>query len=485
MKCIYSLCVVLAISAVTAFSAAAQTQSPAERRARELVQLLTSADRVAARKFAEANYSEEMLRMPMERHLGFFSMVKDTSRGFDVVGVQDQKPNEVTLLVRNKLTGEWDALLVRVEDKEPYKIAGIGFRPPKPPGTEARKLSPSAAAGELEAFVKKLAEADVFSGSVLLAKDGKPVYKAAFGVANKDFNVPNRIDTKFNLGSMNKMFTGLAVAQLVEKGKLSFDDPLAKFISDFPDAESAQKIRIKHLLSHTAGLGPYFSKRYQDSSRASLRTVDDMMMLAKQDEKLQFEPGSRWQYSNTGMLVAGKVIEIVSGQSYFDYIRDQITKPTGMANTGCFELDRVNTNLAVGYDKRFTDSGVEFTNNIFEHVMRGGPQGGCYSTVEDLLLFDQALRSGKLVSAAMVKTLTSPKPELNSANYGYGFGVSPNGSVGHGGGFTGINSNLSMYLGSGWTAIVMSNYSRGAQPVQQKMDRIIAAVETGEATSAK
>src|SRR5687768_14816878 len=198
-------------------------------------------------------------------------------------------------------------------------------------------------------------------------------------MANKDFNVPNRVDTKFNLGSMNKMFTGVAIAQLVEKGKLSFDDPLSKFIPDFPDPESAKKIQIKHLLTHTAGLGGYFSKRYQDMSRANLRTVDDMMALAKQDEKLQFEPGTKWQYSNTGMLVLGKVIEIVSGQSYFDYVRENIYKPAGMVNSDSYELDRINTNLAVGYDKQFTDNGVAWGNNIFMHVMRGGPQGGGYS----------------------------------------------------------------------------------------------------------
>jgi CubicO group peptidase (beta-lactamase class C family) len=332
-------------------------------------------------------------------------------------------------------------------------------------------------------YLKRLVDADVFSGTVLLAKDGKPVFEAAYGIANKDFNAPIKLDTKFNLGSMNKMFTAVAVAQLVEKGKLSFDDPLSKFIPDFPDAESAKKIKIKHLLSHTAGLGGYFTKRYQDTSRANLRTVDDMMALAKQDEKLLFEPGTKWQYSNTGMLVLGKVIEIVSGQSYFDYVRENIYKRAGMINTDSYELDKVNPNLAIGYDKEFTKNGIVFSNNIFAHVMRGGPQGGGFSTVEDLLKFDQALRSGKLISREMFNTLTAPKPELNSPNYGYGFEVG-DGEAGHGGGFTGINSNLTMFLKSGWTAIVMSNYSRGAAPVAQKMERIIKRAESSAAASA-
>lgn len=120
-----------------------------------------------------------------------------------------------------------------------------------------------------------------------------------------------------------------------------------------------------------------------------------------------------------------------------------------------YELDKVNTNLAVGYDKRFTDSGIEWSNNIFAHVMRGGPQGGGYSTAEDLLKFDQALRSGKLTASATLKLVTSAKPEINSPQYGYGFFVNAErNTAGHSGGFPGISSNLDMYLASGWTAIV-------------------------------
>mgnify|MGYP001812066256 CR=1 FL=1 len=133
--------------------------------------------------------------------------------------------------------------------------------------------------------------------------DGEVLYRAAYGLANRDFGVQNRIDTKFNLGSMNKMFTAVAIAQLVERGVLAVDDPLSRFV-DFPDRESAEKIRIEHLLTHTAGLGGYFSEAFWEASRDRFRTVDEMMELAS-EETLQFEPGTRWSYSNTGMLVLG------------------------------------------------------------------------------------------------------------------------------------------------------------------------------------
>jgi CubicO group peptidase (beta-lactamase class C family) len=460
-------------------SGIAAAQSPSETRAREIAELITTGDRTAVRNYVKANFSDTMRNMPIEEHLSFFSFEHDQSHGLEIAGVQDSGANEVTLLVKNKLTGDWQGLRVVVEPTTPHKIAAIDRRVPKPPASEPRKLGDGDIARELDEYAKRLAAADVFSGTILLARNGKIIYKGAFGTANKDFNTPNRIDTKFNLGSMNKMFTAVAIAQLIERGKMSFDDPLSKFIPDFPNAEAAKKIQIKHLLSHTAGLGGYFSKRYIDMSRERLRTVDDMMKLAREDEKeISFEPGSRWDYSNTGMLVLGKVIEVASGQNYFDYVRDNIYKPAGMTNTDSYELDRVNPNLAVGYDKQFTDSGIVWRNNVFSHVMRGGPQGGGYSTVEDLLKFDQALRSGKLIRTETLKILTSPKPELNSPKYGYGFKIDSKQNIaGHGGGFTGINSNLDMYLGNGWSAIVMSNYSYGAIPVQSKMRQLITTAK--------
>ena len=486
IKSFLLVCSMFLICVSAAAGQTAQTENPAERRAKEFARLIDSGNRAELAKYAKENFAPNFLNIPMERHLGFFSGLHDSTRGVEFHSVQESKPNEATVLLKARLTGQWMALIVRTEPEAPHRIAGLGLREPKPPASAqpAKKLTNEQIAQELKTFVSKLADADVFSGTVLLAKDGVPIFIGAYGVANKDFNVPNRIDTKFNLGSMNKMFTAVAIAQLVERGKLSFDDPLSKFLPDFPDKAAAEKIKIKHLLTHTAGLGGYFSKQWNESSRAMYRTVDDMMKRVAADEKLLFEPGTKWQYSNTGMLVLGKVIEVASGQSYYDYVRENIAKPAGMINTDCYELDKVNTNLAVGYDKQFTENGVFFTNNIFAHVLRGGPQGGGYSTVEDLLKFDLALRSNKLVGAEYVKQLLSPKPELNSPAYGYGFQVDNESKVaGHGGGFIGINSNLDMFLGTGWTAIVMSNYSRGAQPVQQKMFELVRADMDVQASS--
>jgi CubicO group peptidase (beta-lactamase class C family) len=462
-------------------ASSSNADSPAVRRARELVQIINAGKLADARKYVQDNYAPGFLNMPMDDHLWFIAWIHDRTRGVEFQRVQEEKPGEAFVVLKNKLTSGLVGLFVRIEPESPHRISDIGLKPVKPPADAkpVAKLTDEQMARELDVFISKLADADVFSGSALLAKDGKAIYKKAFGMANKDFNAPNRIDTKFNLGSMNKMFTSVAIAQLVERGKLSFDDPLAKFLPEFPNKEAAEKIRIKHLLCHTAGLGSYFNKQFMESSRARFRTTSDFMELAK-DEKLAFEPGTSWRYSNTGMLVLGAVIEKATGQSYYDYVRENIYKPAGMINSDCYDLDRVNPNLAVGYEKDYTDDGVRFQNNIFSHVIRGGAAGGGYSTVEDLMRFDVALRSNKLVGAEYVKLLLSPKPELKSPDYGYGFQIDRENQIaGHGGGFEGISSNLDMFLNSGYTAVVLSNYGGASFPVSEKMRELaLAAQET-------
>ena len=453
-------------------SAQSNISDVAEQRARAWVEAINSNNRAAWRKFITENHTKTALeRFPLEARLTNYARIYDDTRGMTIQSVNRAKPNEISVVVKSNLTGQETEMFLTVEEQSPYNISTIGLRPRA--ASTGRKLSDKELAEELEKHLKKIAAADLFSGTVLVARGRELLYEKAFGEANKDFKVPNNIDTKFNLGSMNKMFTSVAIAQLVEAGKLSFDDPLGKFMPDFPDKEAAEKIKIKHLLSHTSGLGNYFNRTFFEGSRANYRTVDDFLNLAK-DEKMQFEPGTKWQYSNTGMLVLGKIIEKASGQNYFDYVRENIYKKAGMTNSDSFDLDGVNPNLAVGYEKDYTEQGIVFRNNIFLHVIKGGPAGGGYSTVHDLLKFAGALREGKLVGKEYVKLLTTPKPELNSPGYGYGFIVGKNpDTYGHSGGFPGISSELVMFTNSDVTAVVLSNYGSGAQNVTGKIRALV------------
>jgi len=447
----------------------------------ELLDVINSNDAEKTRTFIEERFTAAFRGMaPMEQHLEIAASLYEQSHGFEFYSIRKYKaktpPSEFVVIVRNKLTQAWQAFVLNIETEPPHLIAGMQFAPARPPSnlSPSKNLADKAIAEELDAFSKRLADAGVFSGTVLLAKDGEVLFKGAFGLASKRFNVPNRIDTKFNLGSMNKMFTSVAIAQLVQRGKLSLDDRLSKFASaDWLPREITEKIAVKHLLTHTSGLGSYFNDRFVQSSRLLFRDVDDYKPLIK-NETLAFEPGTDWSYSNTGMFLLGVVIEKVTGQSYFDYVRENIYGPAGMINSDCYDMDKPVPNLAIGYSKE----GDGWSNNLYEHVVRGGPAGGGFSTVEDLFRFAQALRSHKLLNPEYTEMVWSAKPELNSPSYGFGFsidGTPEDRIVGHGGGFTGINSNLDIFLDSGYTAVVMSNYSRGAIPIETKMRELIAA----------
>jgi CubicO group peptidase (beta-lactamase class C family) len=329
---------------------------------------------------------------------------------------------------------------------------------------------------QLSAYVDRLVAHDAFSGTVLLAKDGKPVYTKAVGVANRDCMMPVRLDTKFNTGSAFKMMTAVSIAQLVDAGKLKLDDKIGKYLDTSWLAQPIlDKVTIEQLLTHTSGLGSYFNETFDRSSRLLFRKVEDYKPLVIGDS-LAFEPGTKYAYSNTGMLLLGAVVEKASGEDYFDYVRAHVTGPAGMKNTDCYELDLVNENLAVGYEKEQGPKGVVYRNNVFQHVLRGGPAGGGYTTVEDLLAFDRALRSGKLVSKAMLDRMWRAHPEKSSPDYGYGFAImeTPVGrAVGHGGGFNGISADFLMYLDAGYTVAVLSNYGGGALPVSQKIQNLV------------
>ena len=453
-------------------------QSAAVQRARELVEVVNAADFTKARAFVRERYAPGFRdAFPEGQHVGFLLSQTGGRPGMlALAGVEPRGATGARAAVRNTLTEEIDSLFVETEAAAPHRITRVGGRPgaggglsPESARTDADRVR------ELDRLVRKLVAADAFSGVVLFAKDGKPLYHEAFGIANRDYDVPVTRLTRFNLGSANKNMTATMIGQLVEEGKLSWDDPLSTFVPDFPDSASARTIRIKHLLSHTSGLGSYFNEKFITGSRAQWRTVDDFLALARPDS-LQFAPGTRWSYSNTGMMVLGKVIEVVTGKDYFTNAQERIFDRVGMPNSGFYDLERVNHHLSTGYTREFGPDGITLRNNLFEHVVQGGPAGGGWSTAADILAYSEALRSGKLVSKATFDLMRSPKPELHSTIYGYGNVLFEGPDIwGHGGDFTGIDFDWNGYGDSGYTLVVMANYDRVNDPIKRKVTRMLRA----------
>lgn len=440
--------------------------TPAGKQLAGLLEAFNTGDPAKIRLFIAGHYAKSSLaERSAEERAGFWANLWEDSHGLDVKKVEASGEMEITVAAQDRLFGDWTRLSLSVEPQEPHGILGVRPSPYFPPA--ARKLGDAEIAGEVKAYAEKLTAAGMFSGTVLIAKGDKTVYSGAFGLASRSFQALNRLDTKFNLGSMNKMFTAVAVAQLVEAGKLSFDDKVGKILPDYPNKDVREKVTLHQLLTHTSGMGSDFNEKYFEANKNRFRAVRDYLPLFVNDP-LQFEPGARWSYSNSGFMLLGLIVEKASGEDYFDYIREHIYKPAGMTNSDCYELDRDTPNLAIGYTAdgpKETRDSARGWNNLFLHVVKGGPAGGGFSTVEDLVKFASALEAGKLLSAASVAALTTGKVQINpnepNPRYAYGFfdeRLNETRVVGHGGGFPGINSQLDIYVGRGYAVAVMSNY---------------------------
>jgi D-alanyl-D-alanine carboxypeptidase len=265
---------------------------------------------------------------------------------------------------------------------------------------------------------------------VLLARHGKPVWERAYGFADRTSRRPNDIETAFNLGSINKVFTRLAIQQLAAAGKLNLDSSLAKAWPDYPNPDVAARVTIRQMLADRSGIQGNIFGAPAGKTRHAVRHNNDYHQLFVNDP-LAFEPGSRQQYSNAGYVTLGMLVERLSGRDYYQYVRDNIYMPARMNRTGAFTVDSLPPNTAIGY----TGGPGSWSPNTSSLPGRGSAAGGGYSTAHDLMRFFQALREGKIASG--------PQP----------------GGIGAAGGAPGINAAIEGELRGGYDLIVLSNFS--------------------------
>ena len=471
MKTIFFIQAVLLFLFV-AFAAVAQTQlpvTPAGKRVADYVQAFNSGDATRMLEFQKSNMAAAALqrRTDAERQQMYKQIYAELG-ALEVRRVVEAKADAITILFFSK-NNLWAKYSFSFEAAPPHKLTGIGIdevdsnAPPELDHATPKPTNDAELAAAVSAYLDKQTQADEFSGAVLVAKDGKPIFQKAYGLANKNYNAPNQLDTKFNLGSINKDFTKIAIAQLAEQGKLSFIDPIGKHLPDYPNREAAQKVTIQHLINMTSGIGDFFGEKYINTPKERLRRIKDYLPLFA-NEPLAFEPGTKRQYSNGGYIVLGAIIEAASGEDYYNYIREHIFKPAAMLNTDSFELDKVVPNLATGYTRRASyDENEEATrrSNIYVLPARGSSAGGSYSTAEDLLKFTLALQNFKLLSPAytrwmLVDPMSAP-PVLATARTANQIDIAE-GGLGIAGGAPGLNATVEMNLASGYTVIVLSNY---------------------------
>jgi CubicO group peptidase (beta-lactamase class C family) len=373
-----------------------------------------------------------------------------------------KSPTQLEALVQGTLTQSWLRFELVMDTTNPRRIVSWGIRPgAAPAGTKPTRVEGDRAfAQALGQHLDKLRQNGLFSGVVLVSKNGNRIFEGAYGKRNE---AGEQLDlrSKFPLSSMSKMFTAIAIAQLVEAGKLSYNDLVSKHLPNYP-AERIQGMTIHHLLSHTSGIG------FFDLNEIAFMTTVSQMLGAKIVETTPFKPGERFVYTNTAYLLLGGVIEQVSGEDYFEYLKRHIFVPLGMNDTGNFALNETTPGFATGFvpdlERWYTTGKLEWRSNKDTRLGWANPSGDMTSTVSDLLRFGNALREGKLVKPETLALMSSPKSE---APYGYGFEVLPGNRIGHTGGSPGQETLFAFDLKQGYSVIVLSNQDRAMEAVRQ------------------
>ena len=408
-------------------------------------------DREAYKEFLERNYPSGVQRA--DQALAF----REVTGGFDLRRVEPSTPGRQLALVQERNSDQFARLTLEVEDTEPHMIVFLGLMAiPRPAEFPLLHLSESDLIAALRHKLDEDAAAGRFAGAALIARNGKPVLAAAYGLSDREHKTPTKLGTRFRIGSMNKMFTATATLQLVQAGKLGLNDSLGRYLTDYPNKDLAAKVTIYHLLTHTGGTGDIFGPEFQ-AHRLDLRTLEDYVKLYG-SRPLKFEPGSKWEYSNYGFILLGVVIEKVSGQSYYEYVRDHVYKPAGMTSSGSEPEDQAVDGRSVGYTRM--GGGPEHANTE-TLPYRGTSAGGGYSTVEDLLRFANALDAHTLLDARYADMLTTGKVDTPGGDrYAFGFqDRTVNGirCFGHGGGAPGMNGELEMCPAAGYVVAVLAN----------------------------
>jgi D-alanyl-D-alanine carboxypeptidase len=319
----------------------------------------------------------------------------------------------------------------------------------------------------IDAGLFRLADAHSFSGVVLVAQHGHITFQHAYGLANRATGERNDLATRFNLASLGKMFTAVAVARLVEQHRLRFDDRIGRYLPELPPR--LRRITVAQLLDHTSGLGDFFGNPLYDALRPTLTTLDSYLPLIVNEP---LAPAGRFTYSNSGYLLLGLIVQRVSHETYYAFLRRQVLDRAGMTRSGCFRVAHLPPDTAVGYSGRTPNGGT---------LPRFGTSaGGCYSTAGDLLRFADALESHRLLDADVTRALTTPKVTIGpKQRYGYGFGLrygrpGEPPTIWHNGGSPGVGAEIDIDPKLATTVIVLAN--RDYPAIRPAIDLVLNAL---------
>lgn len=323
---------------------------------------------------------------------------------------------------------------------------------------------------KINEYMEQYTKLWAFSGSVAAIKNGKVIFEKAYGYANIEHKVKNTTETKYKIWSITKQFTAAAILLLEERGLLKVEDSIKKYFPEY--AEINSDIKIYHLLTHTSGIFNYSSLPNSHETFQRLNHKKDDLIKMFLNMPLEFEPGTQWKYCNTGYYLLGMLIERLSGKTYAEFLNENIFLPLGMLNTGVDNGKKLVSNMASGY--YLNDDELIHCNYINMDLMLSS--GGMYSTVVDLLMWDQALNNGKILSSTSIEKMNTQYKN----NYGYGVSININGNrrvIHHNGSCEGFLSEIHRYVDDDFAVVVLSNYGFTAT---NKLCKLIASIVFGE-----
>jgi CubicO group peptidase (beta-lactamase class C family) len=420
------------------------------------------AGEAAMRAFFAAHVAAAALdERPVDMRLDGWRRMHETQGHLTPLRVVGEGPGFLAVAARAEKTGEV-RLRFQCDADEPHGLLGIrleveedGKARPEDSGPAPKDDAEMVA--RLGAMLDSLTAADEFSGAVLLDKGGERLFGRGFGLASREARRPNGLDTRFNVGSINKIFTAVAIHQLEQQGKLRLDDTVSRWLPEYPK-EKGGRITIRMLLEHRGGVPDFFNAKFDAADHSKIRSLQDWFAFVR-DEPLDFEPGSRQAYSNGGYLLLGMIVAKVSGEDYFDYVRRHIYAPAGMTRSDHYARDDRAAALAVPYTRRGGASG--WHDGSAGLPARGSPAGGGYSTAEDLLAFARALREHRLLDTSHTEAMIGARAGLGIA-----------------GGSPGCNGML--LLEGPYTLVVLANLDPpAAERIGEKTGRWLEALSGG------
>jgi CubicO group peptidase (beta-lactamase class C family) len=462
-----------------------------------LLDVLATGDQAAYERFVQKNYAPAALnRSPAEDQAASLARIYADTGGLTIERVVGESSQWVQAEARDRIAGgRYCVTLTRSQEGGRDRITDFSARSLYAAGPQLKTPTPDEVVRTVQALADGYAGRDLLSGVILIAKDDKIIFERAYGRASVAYDVPITLETRLNIASIGKCLTGVAIAQLVDTGQLSYDTLVGAVLPDYPDTAVREKVTVRQLLSHTSGLGP---KDYYEgplwAQRSRLRSVADYMRLVV-GTPLGGEPG-KYHYSNSGYVILGAIVERLTSHSYYDYVREHIFETAGMARSFYHEIDAEDPDIATPLTNLFNkgEDGYIYRlgrprSAVYELAARGGPQGGAYVTAHDLFKFQMVLREGKLVSSARFGEMTTAQSPAGAGAPGLsgeareGLGVeviTRNGHTffGHSGGDLGVASIVYWYPGSGYTTILLSNRDPRAARVIANATRALITRQT-------